>query len=598
MNHSPKIYHILLLSTIILAIIIRLFGITQPFNEDELHWAYSTEVRDWFGTVMRNSPLSIYVMNAFTAIFGVNPITLRLPFIIVGILTILMTAKLALEQHGKRTSILAAFFLAIHPLHILASLQATYEGSFLAFFFITTLFFLSRYQRRYSAIYLYFAGIAFGLSMLTKTAALLLIPPIAFFFLYTVHQRLFLALKQTSLIFLIGLALFILGFAIPSILIQSPAFVNVITQLLSQKDLPRINSFFILFQYAYALLWLGPLFLFLPFYSIFKQHTDRLHAVSIIYVILFYFIAIRESSPPLERYWMILLPSFAIMSARTTLSILKPTFLNLYAILTSLALTFSFLFITHLMPAKMIPFYPKINYLSALFSFDWNFLVPITGSSGPLGFYLHFLPFTIIFIIEAVLFLIICFVSTKNKTRFPSILFTLLLGMSLGYALFFDQEYLFSATGPNISDVTRQVITYVNSNNLPLPIYYFRNYALFYHFDNYTPPSPSLPPFDYFNHASYQPPHLQELRTHATQQPFTPYFVPLSFVDDAVEKSNHLLKELKQKGGSIIFIDFPYLSKEGALWQTIQQCKRLTQFHTKGPTTGYIFDCNNLVTKK
>ena len=77
-----------LLIILLIALILRLFVATQPFEEDEYHWAGSAERGDWFGSVMRNSPLSIYVMQIFVQFFGLSVLSIRLPFIIVGLIPI------------------------------------------------------------------------------------------------------------------------------------------------------------------------------------------------------------------------------------------------------------------------------------------------------------------------------------------------------------------------------------------------------------------------------------------------------------------------------------------------------------------------------
>ena len=131
---SEKKYTCILFFVLAIAFAIRFLGISQPFNEDELHWAHSARARDWLGTVTFNAPLSIYALNTFTALFGVSTETIRLTFILAGLLTILIAAKLAREQYNKLTALITALLLAINPLHVLASLQAAYEGSFMTLF--------------------------------------------------------------------------------------------------------------------------------------------------------------------------------------------------------------------------------------------------------------------------------------------------------------------------------------------------------------------------------------------------------------------------------------------------------------------------------
>ena len=159
---NKKNYGLLLSSILFIAFAIRIIGINQPINEDELHWAYSAESRDWLGTTMRNSPLSIYAMNTITSLLGVNTQTIKLTFILAGIATILVASKLAKEQYGQKTALLTASLLAINPLHILASLQTAYEGSFLTLFFASTLYCIFRYKIRRRRTYISYSKKTFS----------------------------------------------------------------------------------------------------------------------------------------------------------------------------------------------------------------------------------------------------------------------------------------------------------------------------------------------------------------------------------------------------------------------------------------------------
>jgi len=82
MNNQKYGQYLILI--IFLAFLIRLLGINQQINEDELHWQYSAAEKDWFGTIMRNSPLSIYALNTLTTLIGTEIWAIRLTFIIAG----------------------------------------------------------------------------------------------------------------------------------------------------------------------------------------------------------------------------------------------------------------------------------------------------------------------------------------------------------------------------------------------------------------------------------------------------------------------------------------------------------------------------------
>ncbi len=84
---------------------------------------------------------------------------------------------------------------------------------------------------------------------------------------------------------------------------------------------------------------------------------------------------------------------------------------------------------------------------------------------------------------------------------------------------------------------------------------------------------------------------LSELRKIVSAQPFKKEFIPISFGDDNTKRSEQIEKEIAKQGATIIFIDFPAISKTGALWQTANKCAKKTTFQDKNTTIGYIFEC-------
>ncbi len=584
--NPKKTYYLLLSCIILLAFAIRLLGINQPFNEDELHWAYSAEVRDWFGTITFNTPLSMYFLNTFTTIFGVSTETIRLSFVIIGIITILITTKFAAEKYNKKTAIIAALLLAINPLHVLASLQAAYEGSTLTLFFITTLFFLTRNSNLLT-------GTSFGMAVLSKLSALFIIPPIIFLHFFSKNHTVLKSLKKTFIITLIAMIPLILFFALPSILTDSPALVNSIIKLLSKQTNISNGISGIVMQYGHAFVWLGPILTFLPILALRYKTKNRLHFIAIIITVIFYFLLTINTAPPIERYWMILLPSLSIISAHIIAQNIKKEKKTIILLVTTCTLAFIIAICINLPDAENVPFYPKQKFIDKIFSLEFNWLIPLTGSSGPLGFYINAINPTI-FTFTALLLLMILLFNTKHKIT----ILLLFLGISTGYQLFFVQEYLLSLTQPNIPHITQKTIEYINTNNLQEPIYYFKNYALFYHFDKkyYEKKQPITLPskFNYLNKSAYDKEELKNKVAKTVYQSWYPGFVSLSFVDDDENRSNMLLEQFKKNSGTVVFIDFPTLNKQGPLWKTIQQCNEIKKFSDKGKTVAYIFDCDKL----
>lgn len=60
----------------------------------------------------------------WTAIFGISEISLRIPSLVMGVITIFLVWKIGIEMSSKKVALIAAWLLAINPLHIYYSQEA------------------------------------------------------------------------------------------------------------------------------------------------------------------------------------------------------------------------------------------------------------------------------------------------------------------------------------------------------------------------------------------------------------------------------------------------------------------------------------------
>jgi uncharacterized membrane protein len=70
-------------------------------------------------------PPGHYLLLSFwTAIFGISEISLRVPSLVMGLITIFLMWKIGVEMSSKKVALIAAWLLAINPLHIYYSQEA------------------------------------------------------------------------------------------------------------------------------------------------------------------------------------------------------------------------------------------------------------------------------------------------------------------------------------------------------------------------------------------------------------------------------------------------------------------------------------------
>ena len=182
----------LLICTIVLAVSVRIIGITENppgFFTDEASIGYNAYTllhsgKDEHGEgwpVLFESlgdfklPVIIYSTVPFVAILGLTELAVRLTVAIYGTLTILTTFLLAKVLFGdRRVGLAAAFFLAVMPWHIHYSRTGFGELISLLPFLTLGLYFFLLGARRNQLWLL--SGLAFGLTLYTYRAAWVVLP--------------------------------------------------------------------------------------------------------------------------------------------------------------------------------------------------------------------------------------------------------------------------------------------------------------------------------------------------------------------------------------------------------------------------------------
>lgn len=142
MKHFKNKINFLLLLIVIFSIIIRVSFLARypsSLYSDEVDQGYNAysilqTAKDEHGVFLPVSlrsfgdwkpPLPTYLMIPFVYLFGLNEVSVRLPSVILGIGTIILTYFLVRKLlHLNRIALLSAFFISISPWHILQSRSA------------------------------------------------------------------------------------------------------------------------------------------------------------------------------------------------------------------------------------------------------------------------------------------------------------------------------------------------------------------------------------------------------------------------------------------------------------------------------------------
>ncbi len=594
-------YKVLLL-IFVLALFIRLLGSGNVLYNDEGARTISVRENTLMGNLVGENtaqpPIYSWIATAFTFVFGMSNYSFRMVHIIFGMLTIFVAYLFAKRFYGEKTALWTTAIMAFSYYHIAASIQITLDGSILAFFFMLTIYFCARYfenenndagnrgkragaKHRFLDKYLILTGISFGCAVLTKISAIILIPIIGIYAIY-VRRKLIRPVLECLIISAVGFVVLIPYLAFS--LINTKGIEFLILRANDVASYGPANNLLLLIQFFQAAIWMGPFIIFaivLLYFGKFlakkqkfegaeewfsKESVLLLIFVSI--VIIFYVFVIKDNFRPIERYFYVLNAPAAIVAGRFFSKVKFNT--KHFATIVIATIIFSlFLFGLNLKHNDTIPFYPKEEFLTKAKNLEWSINIPLIGNEGPIGFYLSLDSIIYTFIIASLLFFAYILFIALGREKTALFALAIFIAVCLSFNILITQEYLISATHPNIGKVTREIVEYADQGTMKKPIFVFRNFALYFYF------------WPDYGRCPYKYPESK------INLPWNDKCT-LDFADlDSQEKI-----ELMKKGSSIIYVDFPKTDKESKLWKYLNNdCKKIKSFSDKGQEIGFIFEC-------
>lgn len=538
----------LIVILIVIGLLIRLIGINQVPSGDEIVWINIDLWDHW------HPPLSIILHTIFRFLFGASVIVSRALIVCFSLANIFLVYLIASKIYNKKSALWASALMVLGVYPILSSLQIDIDGSILVFFNLLSLMFFLNYEDKNKLKWLILSGIGFGLGLLTKFTGVLLIGILGLYYLIK-SKNIIKTVKVMFPVFIIGFAVFAI-FPAFSYLTGSDMFAKNLAHLSRYTISSGTNLLLLLIQYLLPVIWLGPLFIGLFVLSLTRiGKKDTLPLVWIFVVVVVYTFINKDNFKPLDKYFMTLIPPLCFMIGNF-LGSFKFKKKHVITFFVVLVISFISLFMLNSMNGEFVNFYPKTAYLQKATSFDWDFFLPITGSSGPIGFYLMFSTVAYTYIISTMLIIILFYLNFKKDKHWFKMLLLILLSVSFAYNIFLVQEFLFSSTTPSVNKISAEVLDYANENRLEKPIYVFRNVA-----------------FGYYLRERYD---------------------EIEMLDFDFEFDHNKINKLIDNPGSVIVVDFPTINKQSLLWESINRCVLLQSFENKDVKLGYVFDCTNV----
>ncbi len=228
-------YRSSLMVILMLGLTLRVFVASDPFlhNWDERYHAlvakntiykplmptlYKTplinyDYKNWSGNHvwLHKQPAPLWIMASSIWLFGNNIFGLRLPSVLVSILTISLVYAIGKEVANKKVGLLAAYFCAINGLLIELTggrIATDHVDTFFLFFISLSIYLSILFTRKKLPLFLILSGVAMGLSVLTKWLPGLIVLPVFIVYNYQRTKRLEL-FKNSLILFIVGLAIFL-----------------------------------------------------------------------------------------------------------------------------------------------------------------------------------------------------------------------------------------------------------------------------------------------------------------------------------------------------------------------------------------------------
>ena len=530
-----------LLLLVLLFIATRFLGLDQLYHQDEYRWVSQVYTAEFGKVDSPHPPIMQGILSLSGKVFGYDNLRM-LPFIF-GILNLLLIYALSRKITGnKKIAYLAVGLYTVSVYGLIANLMLDIDGAVLPFFVLLTYYFYIRTVKDGDKKFILPLATVIITGLLTKLSFMIFVGALAIEYLWALYDK----GKFTHEIKRAGLILGVSGVFIAGLYLlygkTDPRFVEYFTNFKIFNFASR--AYFELFLRMFKFfIWLSP-FLFLPVvYGLFRKDLFIKYRIWYIYTLfnfLFYLVIFDFARLPIERYFMFIIAPAVIISGHVIYSLLSG--LDKRRFLFSILGFAVFLAFTLLISYDVVPLNPKEAYVQKVKDLDFNFLIPMTGGSGPIGFYVSA---QFVLWVWVVGFLWLLF----NKKKM-AVAFFIVFGV--GYNLLLSSENLTGAFYGNVNNITKASVERVISDQEINDVVTYYDAGVYYLkiADKYTGRFYTAPSRDYSQRLTYH-------------------------------------------GGHYMIVDFPAIDKNSLYWKLISRCE-IAQKFTDKYVDSYIFDCRSL----
>ncbi len=567
-------YKLAIIAILLVALILRVSGANTILFFEEAEWGMFAQDHTF-----TNLGLTFYLKAGPPVLWPHNPLVpvlfkavtihttepaamtfaMRMVSVVFGMATIILMYFMTKRFYNKKTAVITTGIMAIGYWHLLASLVVDIDGGVLAFLLMLMSYLILLYDEkhpdargvnRHQKKYLILAGIVFGISLLAKFSAFLLLPVIFIYLLtsknsgHTFRKRLIQTIKILASVVVIGAAVFSI-FPISALLINNPElFLYSLDHAGSYTSFkPTLRPLMVMFVFG------TPLLILLSAASVknWKQNKNSFFLLYVFYLLFMYsfFLGSLDTESTYEKYLMMTIPAMSLL-AGDFISRINFSKNNKHLLLLSTIVLFVAMIAMNIANAPYIdhsvPDYQRRAVSGFISPSEWNFSVPLMANVQP-GFWMNFYSLAIITMLSVLFF--VAAVLKKSK-----LFFILFLSAALALNVFYLQEFLVHGTHPDINKITYEMADYYKTNYADRPLYANALTLAFYTGKN----------DDFFVGAD----------------------------DD--RKDQALLA--KQAGAVMLVTEYyPNIHKDSQAWKNINTCRLEKEFSDKGVIVGRVFIC-------
>jgi len=357
---------------------------------------------------------------------------LRFFIVIFSIASVLLIYFIGDLLGGKKVGIISMFLLAINSLHIEQSQIIDIDGSFFTFFMLLTIFSFIKWQKTKSNKYFIFFILSFIVSILTKEAAILLFP--AFFLYFLKKKEIFKFLKFSTIVVAVSVVfIFIFG-----VLLSTNFFEGTLhnsTVLISNRS--QTNFIERVYQFLGTITWkFTPPLLLLAALSLLYNWKKEDQFYKFLTYFLVFFLTFFILVLGIVRYFTPIIPILCLLIAN-------------YIANSKIKFTrkaFSIIFVTAILCLAgfyLLRIRADVLFLSDIKNNFWLITIPYGLCAIPLIFYF---------------------------TKYRKIGLFILIGMLIGYNIFFAQESINPLITPDFNKAVADAANLIKNNSIEGPI--------------------------------------------------------------------------------------------------------------------------------